>query len=109
MLSGGLCVSYFDILVVSKIIPKLKNENHMKTIFTLTLSNGFIYSHDVPMHINNGIVDYDVIVDSLDGFLNPFRIEYCDSLTFGDHVFRQFDNTNYDRDQALERFVKTLF
>lgn len=81
----------------------------MKTTFTLTLVNGFVYTHNVPMYVDNGIVDYDLIVDSLEGFLNPFRTEYCDSLTFNDHVFRQFDNRNYDRDQALEGFVKTLF
>ncbi len=81
----------------------------MKTTFTLTLSNGFVYNHNVPIHVHNGIVDYDLIVDSLGGFLNPFKTEYCDYLTFGDHKFRQFNNTNYDRDQALLKFVKTLF
>ena len=109
MLSNYLHILVCDKLDVSRTISKLKNEDTMKNTFTLTLTNGFVYTHNVPLHIDNGIVDYDLIVDSLDSFLNPFRIEYCDSLTFGDHTFRQFDNINYDRDQALERFVKTLF
>lgn len=109
MLSDDPRSLYRGKLDVSQIISKLKNEKYMKTTFTLTLTNGFVYTHNVPMHINNGIVNYDLIVDSLEGFLNPFKTEYCDSLTFGDHSFRQFDNTNYDRDQALETFVKTLF